>query len=116
MPVLFLSGLKQSGCEANHSLPSGASVRNMWHYTAAAHFHGLVLGWAWELYPISVVFEMGHHAVRFPLNGSMCNLCPSFLKISRARDVGFSDNVCFVLHRVKWQAVTRVERYWEMEM
>jgi hypothetical protein len=30
MPVLFLSGLKQSGCEANHSLPSGASVRNQW--------------------------------------------------------------------------------------
>jgi len=61
----------------------------MWHHTAAAHFHGLVLGWAWEIYPISVVFEMGHHATRFHLNGFMCNLWPSFLKISRARDMFF---------------------------
>jgi len=67
----------------------------MCHYTAAPHFYGLVLDWAWGPYPIPVVFKMGHHATRCHLNGFVCNLCVSFLKISKARDVGFSGNICF---------------------
>ena len=86
----------------------------MWHYTAPPHFHGLVLGWAWGLYRISVVIEMACDATRCHLNGFVCNLCPSFLK---SQETGVLLIIyVFVLHRVKWQAVTCVEHYWEMEM
>jgi len=38
-------GVKQQGCEADHSLPPSAEVKNAWSYTSIhpIHLHGLVL-------------------------------------------------------------------------
>jgi hypothetical protein len=38
-------GVKQLGCEADHSPPSSAEVKNAWSYTSTSplHLHGIVL-------------------------------------------------------------------------
>jgi len=43
VPVALSLGLKQLGCEADHSLSSNAEVKNMWSYTFTPHtasWHG----------------------------------------------------------------------------
>lgn len=39
-------------------------------------------------YPVSLVFEVGHHAARCHLNSFVYNVCPSLLKISKVERLG----------------------------
>jgi hypothetical protein len=43
--LFFFLWLKRLGCEANHSLPSSAEIKNAWSYTAtpAIYLDGAVL-------------------------------------------------------------------------
>jgi hypothetical protein len=45
VPVALSLGVKQSGREADHSLPSSAEFMNAWSYTSnpPIHLHGVVL-------------------------------------------------------------------------
>jgi hypothetical protein len=45
VPGAFSLGIKRPGCEADHSPPSSAEVKNTWSYTSTppVHLHGLVL-------------------------------------------------------------------------
>jgi hypothetical protein len=45
MPGALSLGVKQPGCEADHSPPSSAKVKNAWSYTSTppVHLHGVLL-------------------------------------------------------------------------
>jgi hypothetical protein len=45
VPGAFSLGLKRLGCEADHSPPFGAEVKNVWSYTSTPpiRLHGMVI-------------------------------------------------------------------------